>query len=194
MQKQFDIGKYLLLLFLILAYFAVPFGFSIFSVGPTAVRTSTSVAAFGNTMLGNLPAVRRTTANFDSVATTTLANVTGLTFDVVAGKAYRFRFKCNTSLAAAGGEKYAIAGTATATNINYSIISITTGAAIPIAAQHTALGGNSSNGGYTASMVIVEGAILVNAAGTLTVQFAQSSASGTSSILTNATFELLEAV
>jgi len=147
----------------------------------------------GNTVNATPFALRRA-AQFDAVATTTLANITGLTFDLVAGKTYYFRFKCNTSLAAAGGEKFAIGGTATATNINYSIISITTAAAIPIASQQTALGGSAANGGYTASMVEIEGCIVVNAAGTLTVQFAQSAASGTSSVLANSSFEVWEAV
>jgi hypothetical protein len=133
----------------------------------------------------------RTTANFNKTDIT-LTNITGLTFNVTAGKKYRFRFKCNTTLAVGGGEKYAIAGTCTATDINYSIVSITTAAAIPIAAQHTALGGNSGNGGYGASIVVIEGAINVNAGGTLTVQFAQSTASGTSTILPNSTFEIME--
>ena len=144
-----------------------------------------------NTVLGNVIAPKRTTANFDKT-NTTLANITGLTFDVVAGRAYRFVFQGNTSLAAAGGERWAISGTCTATNINYSIFSFTTAAGIPISTQENALGGEADNGGYTASIVKIEGAILVANAGTLTVQFAQSAASGTSSVLPNATFEIQE--
>lgn len=135
--------------------------------------------------------VTRTNSNFNK-SDTTLANITGLSFNVEAGKSYRFRFHCNTSLALSGGEQFAIAGTCTATNINYSILSITTGAAIPIASQLNALGGSAGNGGYTNSIVVIEGGILVNAAGTLTVQFAQSAASGTSTVLPNATFEVQE--
>jgi hypothetical protein len=135
-------------------------------------------------------------AQFDKT-NTTLANITGLTFDLKAGKKYKFRFKCDTTLSSAGGEKYAISGTATATAINYTIVSTTTAAGLPIITQATALDTAGSNGGYGAgvnSVIVVEGSITVNAAGTITVQFAQAAASGTSSIRAGATFEVIEAV
>jgi hypothetical protein len=129
-----------------------------------------------------------TTAQFDKT-NTTLADVTTLTVSVLAGRTYRFKAVLFVDTDATGGHKYAISGTATATRIKYEIKSLdNTALAYKIASRQTALGGNAGEASGTTYETIIEGTIVVNAAGTLTVQFAQNAASGTSSVLTDSTF------
>lgn len=134
----------------------------------------------------------RVAANFDKTDTT-LANVTGLSFNVEAGKTYSFEARLLFDATAGGGHKYAIAGTATATAIAYQINSIANAtSAFVITSRQTALAGSAGQAGATAGFTRITGTITVNAAGTLTTQFAQNAASGTSSILRGSTFHLRE--
>jgi hypothetical protein len=138
--------------------------------------------------------VVRTAAQFDKTSDTTLANVTGLTHNVLAGKSYRFRVVLHTTSNSSGGVKAAIAGTATATSVIYEALTIE-GTAISAHTRTTTLG--TAVGGVTAvaaAQVTIEGTIVVNAAGTLTVQFAQNASNGTaSSVLINSSFEIRQA-
>lgn len=134
--------------------------------------------------------VVRNSAQFDKTSDTTLANVTGLTHNVEAGKAYRFTARLPTASNAAGGVKAAIAGTCTATAITYEGLTIAAGATTQGrgTALGTAVGGVTA---VTAAWIEISGTIVVNAAGTLTVQFAQNASFGTaSSVLANGSFEI----
>lgn len=128
---------------------------------------------------------------FDKTSDTTLANVTNLSRDVEAGKKYKFRAVLFTSSNVASGVKAAIAGTATATAIVYEAL-VWNAAALAAQTRATALA--TAVGGVTAvtaALVIIEGTITVNAAGTLTVQFAQNASGGTaSSVLVGSTLEV----
>src|SRR5262249_9139747 len=138
-------------------------------------------------------APRILSASFNKNNDTTLANIPGMTFDLVLGKTYRFKFRCTTSLLTTGGEKYAVSGTVVPLGINYSILSFASTGSTPIQVIATALNTSGANGGYAASIVLIEGVITVGTAGTLTIQFAQSSASaGNSTVLSGASFEVLE--
>ena len=134
----------------------------------------------------------RVSTQFDKTSDTTLANITGLTATVVAGKFYRFEATLYTSSNVAGGVKAAIAGTATATAIVYE--GITTDAGLSTQTRATALA--TAVGGVTAvtaGYIRITGTIQVNAAGTLTVQFAQNASNGTaSSVLVGSTFVLTQ--
>lgn len=130
----------------------------------------------------------RVSTQFDKV-NTTLANVTGLSISVAAGKTYRFWAQLLVTADATGGHKVALSGTATATAINYTIKSINNGSnAFVINSKKTALDSSSGQAGATDVEVIVEGVITVNAAGTLDIQFAQNAANGTSSVLVGSSF------
>lgn len=134
---------------------------------------------------------KRVTANFDKT-NTTLANVTGLSATLTAGKAYYFRAVLFVDAHATGGCKFAIGGTCTATSIIYHIKAINDGtSALAITSRQTSLGGNAGQAGATALLVTIEGQIVVNAGGTLTVQFAQNAASGTSTVLAGSHFEVM---
>lgn len=134
----------------------------------------------------------RVSTQFDKTSDTTLANVTGLTATVVAGKFYRFEATLYTSSNVAGGVKAAIAGTATATAIVYE--GITTDAGLSTQTRATALAtAVGAVTAVTAGYIRITGTIQVNAAGTLTVQFAQNASNGTaSSVLVGSTFVLTQ--
>lgn len=128
-----------------------------------------------------------TTAQFDKTDAT-LADVTGLSQTVVSSGVYRFQADLHTA-GGAGGCQAAIGGTATATAFIQSGVAY---AASSMVASNTATMGvaapaSASNG---IKRISVSGTITVNAGGTLTVQFAQNSASGTSSVLIGSAFIL----
>lgn len=122
---------------------------------------------------------------------TTLANVTGLSATLAAGKTYAFEAVLFIDADITGGSKYAIAGTATATTIKYEIVLIADATNLmTITSRQTALAGSAGQAGTTAGICRISGTITVNAAGTLTVQFAQNAANGTSSVLTMSAFRV----
>ena len=170
--------------------------------GPALTWAKRAIGTAGDvlTVSGGLPTwstpivqISRTTAQFDKTTNTTLANITGLTITIVSGKKYKFRAVLDVSADAVGGSKFAIAGTATATSIYYWIILTDGGTnANTIVSHQTALAGSAGQAGTTTGKCVVEGAIVCNAGGTITAQFAQQASSGTSSILINSTFEAIE--
>lgn len=130
----------------------------------------------------------RVSTQFDKT-NTTLADVTGLTRNVEAGRSYAFVATLYTTSDVGGGVKAAIAGTATATSVIYE--GITTDAGLSTQSRATALGtAVGAVTAVTAAIIIIRGTIVVNAAGTLTVQFAENVATATSSVLINSTFVL----
>ena len=136
----------------------------------------------------------RTTSGFNKT-NTTLADITGLTATLVAGKTYRFEAKLYLTVSLTGGIKTAIGGTATATSFIGNIKTFDSGDyTIQLNQKITAIGGISGITSFTDSDAYVEiyGTITVNAAGTLTVQAAQNSASGTSTVLAGSTFKTTE--
>lgn len=174
-----------------------------FGVFPSGVRiaasatglsaTTTSVWNFNDTVTARTgwfqwAGQSRVSTQFDAT-TTTLGNVTGLTMTVAAGRTYKFRAVLDATLDATGGGKYAIGGTATATAISYRVQHLGASLAVLSSTRQTALASSvNSTAALTDDAVVIEGLITVNAGGTLTVQFAQQSATGTSSILVGSTF------
>lgn len=161
-----------------------------YDVAKTTVASGGVINVIG---AGNLSSslVRSTTAT-TKTNTATLGNVAGLTANVVAGKFYKFTATIPYTADATGGMKIAIGGTATATTINYVGYA---GGVTLTGAYQTALAGAISFTTSTAGMVTITGEILVNAAGTLTVQIAESTAvSLTSAVaLAGSTFDVKQA-
>jgi lysophospholipase L1-like esterase len=131
----------------------------------------------------------RVSTQFDKTSSTALANITGLTASLAAGKTYRFEAILYTTSNVAGGVQFAIAGTSTATSIIYEDLvndANTNAAQTRATALATAVGGVTA---VTNAYSKITGTITVNAAGTLTVQFAQNASNGTaSSVLVGSTF------
>lgn len=164
----------------------------------TIFRVAVGVMGFGaggSTLIGWMQwsGQSRTTAQFDAVATTVLANVPGLSVTLAAGRKYKFRATLFVTADATGGHKYAIGGTATATNIIYNINALNDAAStFVVTSRQTALAGSAGQAGATEVFTEIIGTIVCANAGTLTVQFAQNVASGTSSVLINSTFEVFD--
>lgn len=128
----------------------------------------------------------RVSSQFDKTDVT-LADITGLSHNVEAGKAYAFEAILYTTSNVSGGVKAAIAGTATATSIVYE--GFTTDAGMSTQTRATALGSAVGDiTAVTAAFIKINGTIVVANAGTLTVQFAENVAVGTSSVLVGSTF------
>lgn len=162
-------------------------------------RNAAGVAEINSGVLGtfrdltvrwlNWAGTSRVGTQFDATTNVTLANVTNLTSTVIAGKTYAFRAVLHVTADAIGGIKVAIGGTATATAIVYEtkIIANSTNV-FAVTARQTALAGSNGVAADTSYYVEIEGSIVVNAGGTLTVQAAQNASNGTSSVLVGSTF------
>lgn len=137
----------------------------------------------------NIPVTTRVTADI-GYTSTTLANVTGLTFTVAAGETRKFWAELHLSTSGTGGYKVAIAGTATATDVIYrGELTVETATAFLATGRATAMATailQVASGGD--AFAIVCGTITVNAGGTLTVQFAQNTTNGTTTIKRGSTF------
>lgn len=124
------------------------------------------------------------TSDFSVTSSTTLVNVTGLSFDVLASHTYSFEAELFVTDAATGGVKAAIAGTATATAIQYTGYTIADNsikAKTNATALATAVGSTLTT--ETSGIVVrITGTITVNAGGTLTVQMAQNTSDATATI------------
>jgi hypothetical protein len=123
-------------------------------------------------------------ANFPSTSTS-FAAVTGMSATLAAGGTYAFRYVVFAS--GGGGTKLSIAtpDTLTATAIRYSTtLSDTASGTFFEAAMQTSLGATAiDNASANASHYLIDGTIVVNAGGTIQLQFAQHVASGTSNVL-----------
>lgn len=183
-------GRHMVFTYAVSTYKAqVIYGESVM-IGRTAVRTYNGSSWTAWTETTNN--IWRNSAQFDVSASTTLADVTGLSASVQAGGIYAFEAVLYTTSNVAGGVKAAIAGTATATAIVYESLVMQAGTTVATgASRSTALAGTVANvTAVTAATIVIKGTITVNAAGTLTVQFSRNAANGTSSVLVGSTFEV----
>lgn len=132
---------------------------------------------------------RVTAANFVS-SSATVANVTGLSFNVAAGAVYRFKAVLHVTADATGGHKYAVGGTATATSLIAQVSSVDNGTnANIIDTRLTSLGSTAGQAGATTAFTTIEGTIDVNAAGTVTIQFGENSAVNSATLLAGSTLQ-----
>lgn len=133
----------------------------------------------------------RTSAQFDKSNDAALANITGLVASITTGRNYTFRAVLFVTPNATGGHKYAMGGTATASSIRYSILSVDdTSNLNVITSQQTSVGGSAGQAGATTAYTVIEGTIQCNGTGTFAPQFAQNTATPatTSSVLINSYF------
>jgi len=112
----------------------------------------------------------------NNASANTIADITGLSFSVASGVAYRFRFHINyTSAATTTGARFSVTGPATPTYLNYRSTYTLTAATetvnsglnaydLPAASNATAI--------VAANTAIIEGYITPSAAGTLIARFA----------------------
>lgn len=141
--------------------------------GSALISASSSIGpAWWN---GQARAASNITASSSSPAQ--LLNVTGLSVTLSSAKTYEFESILYTTSSSASGVQFAVSGTATATAIIYEALvfdGTTLAAHTRAQASSTVVGGVTT---VTAAYARITGTITVNAAGTLTVQFAQNSSS-----------------
>lgn len=139
------------------------------------------------------------TTQFDKTDTT-LANVTRLSVQLIKGKTYHFLAILYVLPSAVGGQKFTLAsdGTLAVNPIRWTVKSLDTTTGTWVIDTKTALGSFSS---YADTANIhehrLEGTCTVSAATTtfgsvMSVQFAQSVANGTSSVLVGSFLEVVE--
>jgi hypothetical protein len=148
---------------------------------PATINATTNYQFNGTNITTRYSA--KVTTQFDKT-NTTLADVTGLSVPLAAGHTYAIRAVLHISPDATGGIKIATGGTATSTTYRHEYIAVRN--------DNNTIGATQASGTYQNAFstsggvyydVTFEATILVNAGGTLTIQFAESSASGTSSVL-----------
>ena len=124
----------------------------------------------------------RTTATFTKTSDVALANVPGLSVNLVTGCHYRITAKLHCTAGATGGTKCALSGTATFSNlIANACVSYGSNT---FQSSATAFGAAIGGVGTGASCFTeITGEIDVTAGGTLTVQFAQNASNGTPSVV-----------
>jgi hypothetical protein len=130
------------------------------------------------------------TAQFDKTSSASYSNVPGLSATLAAGGTYKFRAVLSVT-SGAGGISCALGGTATATSVAATGW-VYNGATIVNSQKTTSATGAVGSFTGTTTDVIIEGAFVVNAAGTLTIRFAQNASNAaTSSVLINSTLECI---
>jgi hypothetical protein len=137
------------------------------------------------------------TAQLDKNLNTTIATITGLTTaTLTTGKTYLIRGHLSVSSGASGGIKVQLtaAGGLTLTSASITMFAY---AGTTLSANTTTTAIGASGVAVTAAItdVIIEGVIVVNVAGTLSVQMAQNVSNGTTtSVLVNSYFKCERAV
>ncbi len=157
------------------------------AVAPAASIVSnlpTVAGSIATTTGSNLfyPDLKRCTAQVDAT-TTTLANVTGLSFTVVPGT-YQFFADINTTCGGTGGVKLAFNYTTTVLSaINANALAYTASAVAQSKTTTTTTQTSivASNTAFTD--VVLSGTMVVTTGGTIDLQFAENSANSTSSVL-----------
>jgi hypothetical protein len=150
-------------------------------------QTLTEVEA----LIANAYTSVRNASAFAVTSNATLANVTGLSVNLAASTVYSFEAWLLTTATSGGGVQAAIGGTATATSIEYEGI-MTSAAALVDQNRASALAtAVCSSATTTGGTIRITGTIVVNAAGTLTVQFAQNTSNaGASTVLAGSWFRV----
>lgn len=120
----------------------------------------------------------------EKVNSAVLTAIPDLEFDLVAEGVYTFEAVLHVSAGGSGGHQYRVAGTdgLTAAAINYYVQAQSSTSAPTIGTRITDLGSTAAGvTSATSGICIIRGTIVVNAAGTLVLQFAQNASNGTPS-------------
>jgi hypothetical protein len=163
----------------------------------TAGKTYGIVAGVTADTLAELTPIILTT-QFNRTSSTTLTDVTGFTRNLEAGRWYEFELLLRLGFGTAGTYKFSLTGTATATSYVHDVFDSNVSRPADYTTwieRATSIGSTYlspwTDGLTDKAHVIVGGIILVNAAGTLKLQFAQqTSDSAASSILVGSKFSL----
>ena len=131
------------------------------------------------------------TAQFNKTTDTALGNV--LSLALAASSTYILEAYLFVDADATGGHKYALDGAVTANSIKYQVNSVSNTSNLNVInTRLTALAGTTGQAGATGVWTEIVGVIASSAAGSINVQFAQQVASGTSSVLTQSSFQAIK--
>jgi hypothetical protein len=156
------------------------------------VTVTNASGAITIAVAGGIPLTYRVTSQFDKTDTT-LANVTGLSATITSGTSYAFEVLLALTQDTTGKSKVAFSGTGSVSAILASVTSVDNAAiGVEYFGRITALdSGLSLTGGVpAASFICAKGTLVSNGTGTLTVQYAQASTNGTSSVLVGSYFTI----
>jgi len=139
----------------------------------------------------SVPAIVATTSQFDKT-TTSPTVITGLSSNVASSTTYYFKAILFVNLDGTGGIRARMGGTSTAISDIYEVQMVCDSSGLNVISTRVTDWGvsNGNTAGCTAGKVVMEGTVVVNAGGTLTAQFSQKVASGTSSVLVGSTLEV----
>ena len=134
---------------------------------------------------------KRVSTQFDKV-NATLATITGMTSPLAAGVTYGLEVALHCNADATGGIKLAASSgdTLTASSIVIQATAYDDLSVVISGARLTALASTLTASGSAAIYAYMTGVITVGVSGTLAIQFAQSTANGTSSVLVGSTFNI----
>lgn len=161
------------------------------AIGATTPNSGafTTITATGDITGANLIAPTFVTTQFDVAASTVFADVTGLSVNVVAGKTYSFRSVLFVTADGTGDSKVAAAGTCTVSAfIASAMVELSAGTVSE--GRTTTKGAQIFTSDATTISYVISGTAVVSGSGTLTIQFAQSVANGTSSVLVGSSFQV----
>ena len=162
--------------------------------GATARTAALSIDGYNDTSIINYlmhSGNKRTTTQLDKT-NSTFAAVNQQSVTLAAGLTYRFRCYLRVD-AAAGGAKFSVTGTATATNCWFRGTWYTTAGVVIASSESTTLGTAvaASTTVAASSWCVIEGDIVVNEGGTFAPRFAQNATNGTpSSVLVGSFLEV----
>lgn len=148
--------------------------------GDIVIATGTRTILTGTAQFFPRGGLKRVGTQFDKTSSTVLSDVTGLSVSLAASTSYRFRAVLFTTSNIASGVQAAIASSGSITSIIYEGYNTSAGS---IAQTRATTSGASVAAvtAVTAATIIIEGSITTNAAGSLTVQFAQNTSNGAAS-------------
>lgn len=180
------------------AQFVAPSGVPPFNTGNLTTASTNLTGAVKSLVINSSgdagvasgpPTTARNSSDFARTSSTVLTAVTGLSVNVAASTAYSFRAVMFTTSANTGGVKAGINGTCTATSIIYEAL-VYNGATIASQERTTTKANPVARiTNVVAAMIVIEGVIVVNAAGTLTVEFGQNASdANASTVLANSSF------
>jgi len=157
-----------------------------FQLGGSGISQATADARY---TLVTSDVVAVVSTQFDKT-NNTLANIPGLSITVGAGETWVFRADLYVNSSAIGGSKYGVGGTATSTSFKARVTILTDGVSTSTNTSPGVFSATEAQGFGADTNVTITGTITVNAAGTLTIQFAQFVAdAGASSVLIGSSFE-----
>lgn len=164
--------------------------------GITLPSDDTLVNRAGTNFRTQCPVSTAGVATTFSKTNAALANITGLSLNVTGSAFYALDACLFTTSVSAAGVQAAIGGTATATTIGYYADITDSGLQVaPGTVRAAALAAKVGDAtAVTVANINIRGTIAVNAAGTLTVQFAQnvSAASTPSTVIAGSYFKLTQ--